>query len=1696
MKKENGQGAPSSRGGAGAYIEGELGALYLLPLLSGSEARGAPGSSITRVSFQGVSEGFALDDLVVHGSSPTGETLLEVQSKRTITFARRDAVFKEVCSQIASATPHDSVAEQNHLLAVATQRTSHRISGPYQDVLEWARAVTSAEAFFNRLTLKGVANDVMREFVESFRANLVSAGIKDDQDIIWRILRRFRILEFDFEAGASQARLNALYVARHALAPEDAHRAEGLWSALIDLALQAAKVGGSIDRESLRSQLVSRGFRLAGDRHFAQSRAKLEEMSRHALAEIDQAVSGVQLPRIGLVAAVNEARDSHRFVEIRGNAGVGKSSLLRQIADRISLESRIIVLDPVGTPDGGWAALASLLGVTETAKDFLCDLVVSGGAVLFIDSLEMFVDPGKRRTVNDLLREVSALSGFSVVVTARSDFGADGDTWLSTEALEAIGPSERVEIGEIDEAEVSVLSAQAPELRALLSPDHPAAPIARNLYRLSRLVRVEDTAVLRTEASLAAHWWETGDGIDRRQVRAAQRILADLADAAISGRDHLILREDSVARSHLLRSSTLREERRRDHMVFYHDVLRDWAVGMLIHEAPDILDDLDLASPLPGNIARGVEFGGRFALEQDADSDRWLSLLARLSEPGVHSSWRRNVLLAILRSELGPRLLEQNSDALLCNGGKLLRDLCDLTLATDTVPLAAIIQSPVDAGINVKEKVPRSLRFAVSVASTRLMRWSVSHASSIPAPAMGSVVRLGLAQFPFNLDSSSHSSSVAMMFYEWLRTLERRERGALPPDFSELGDHQLRRLVSELRSLCLLMASHASSDTKSYLNDIGRHEFDKIKSARASSLLLAAVAPDELSALIERSLIDPEAGKHASRSFDHRSFSMRDSDYLPPSPAQPPFLDLLQAAPDVGLALVRRLTQHALQAESDSADLGTDGFELIFDNGPRFFSVSRSYLWSRGHAQDYSVASALMALEAWGHKRIEAGELPGAVVADILGPGDSFAAYLLVAVDLLLSHWPATREALVPFLSCPALLAADRSRSVHDQMDIGRAIGLRDEPSGRASLESLRGRPSRGVGLERALIGYLGEDVFSGQVRTRLEKAIRALGSYGEDADFGDPAFMGAHALNVLDSSNWENVDGGRAYRPPVAEAKHIERLEESRRGSARAMEIDAKVSMAITERARGSAALAREAALHAAGDLPDGTDPDYLKSRSTFLISAAMLVARDGDDPTLEEFEPWVRQAVRTTLEEEIQRRSTRSDEIQFNRPALATCALIFLWCRRRTSGDLYELIAMASRHDHCAAPAFKAAIDDVLSAEPRLLKSILRVGIGNCVYQWTAWDADPEEKLDFIRSRESKNRLAVEAEVVWLNGGIEPGWPAMLPEEPSPRRSLRIPSARGARDAERSEAESRPKSVMHADNQAAALWLTAICDAQKSEIEQWLPQVVHAYIDWTAIANGLGCEADAEFDQLPTEWNLAFCAIAASVLLEAGEEEFARYVGLIEGLPDQTFCDIAEALLLPADIWYFNSPGRSADRPVRLRERLAQRAIKLRSWNRSLRKDELSVDSQVAPFIAALFMNSHGLGTGTTSYLVPQVMERIDPLLTVLSPLSAGGPTPFVARCLLNTLNVRAVPRHLEFLISAVESWFQKMPEGSDMWIEAGIGRRIMEWLQAASDLDESILQRRHSLCARIDEIVGKLVALGVADAYDFERCLDRAR
>ncbi len=959
-------------------------------MLAEADPRGLPGVSIERIELQRAGEGHPLDDVVVHGITRTGEpATLEVQVKRTITFSPGDTVFKDVVGQLAQAFRTLDLAHHRHQFAVSTERTSFKITGPYQDVLRWAREVSSAAVFIGRINREKVGNDNMRAFVQTVRSHLLDAGCANDDETIWQVLRRFQILIFDYDAPGSQSLELALERARNLLEPSDATRASAFWKVLTETAIRAAASGGDLDRAQLLSEITRiNGFRLLGSPRNRMPRETLDEAAGLTAADLRGSIAGVTLARSSQLDAVREARDEGRYVEIRGDPGVGKSGLLGMLVDQTLNEAHTIVFTPERTLPGGWLAFKSALQIESGPEAFLADLASDGGAVLFVDSLDFFDDVDKRATVVDLIRVAASIPTFQVIVTARSDFGEDEPNWLPSETVTKLGRARPVLLEELGPEEIEELRAAAPSLSALLADDHPARAVARNLFRLARLLEVKgSTDQLRSEVDLIERWWTTADGPDTDR-RGRARLLVDLTDAILAGRDRLEVRATSSAVDALITSGTLRELDL-DRLAFRHDVLRDWGVAARLHGDLDKVNQLPLNRAAPVSLARGVELGARFALERSEDGQAWIEYVDRVSHDGAHASWRRWSLLAIVRSELAFTLLDRASAALMENDGALLRELIRTAIAVESRPLAeTLAEVGVEAG-----SIPAGIYGPTNRSWERLARWLLARQACLPLQGLPDVVELfqSLSASMFFADPII-TPRMAIALADWLDevedALDHRLSSADPPRFaSAFRNHDLQKLAGDVRQAFLLMAARVPERAQSYLCRLLRrrnpdHTIRDIMKFRGT---LAQAAPAELVELTLAGLIPKDDQKHRS-TIRNEAFTHLDSDFLPSSPSQGPFLDLLNVAPEHGLSLIRRLVDHAIAARSGGREPGDDGITLLLPTGPRVFPWSHSYLWSRQAGGCYAVASGLLALEAWAHARIERGNVPEQVVADLLGP--------------------------------------------------------------------------------------------------------------------------------------------------------------------------------------------------------------------------------------------------------------------------------------------------------------------------------------------------------------------------------------------------------------------------------------------------------------------------------------------------------------------------------------------------------------------------------------------------------------------------------------------------------------------------------------------------------------------------------------
>jgi len=1709
--------SPAAAGPSGALLEGHVGAQYLLPLLSGGEARGLPGVVVTRVAFQRAALNHPMDDVIVTGHDRQGRSAtLELQAKRTITFAASDKIFADVVALACRAAAKPEFDTTRYELAVAIARTSAKIEQHIQDVLKWARDYQDAKDFFRRLNQPGAAHQTMREFVDVFRDHMHKAGAVHDDAAVRRLLSRFQILAFDFEQPGSICTLLARERCALQLAPQDTGRAGELWDSLQQIALHVDAAGGDLDAPALRERLAAeRGYRLAGDRRLHVARERLAEAAESTLAAIDSRVHGLVIDRAGPVAAALSALEQGRYLEIRGAGGVGKSGVLKDLAQRIAVESRIIVVAPHRIPAGGWAALQAQLDCDANARELLTDLAGDGGGTLFIDGLDRFDDSGQRATVTDLIRAAAQVHGFRVVVTTRLDFDADARAWLPAHALQELREAPPLVIEELGDDEVSWLRDADPALAALLRPGHPAEKLVRNLYRLNRLARgvaAEDASPF-SEAQMALQWWTTGDSADATGRLERRRLLRSLAVHSLTSSAPMDVSTSPVYPITALTESGSLRALSSIIIEPAHDVLRDWAIGCLLYEEPNHTAAMPLDGPAPARLVRGVEVAARLHAELGSDAKAWQALLEQVSAPGAHGSWKRAVLLALVRSERAEDALNRCLPALARENAELLADLVRAAITLDSQPAA-----PIWAAFGADtSKLTDDFVAPRGPAWPKLITWSLAIGDRLPHGAVPQFVDLYNRWCMAFGGYDEISPLLVARLYAWLVEVEATRYPKASSFEASIFVEKVPGLSmtaaqeSDLRTAFLLWCKVRPADAESYLRGLANHRHRRILFRQLLSFVGTApyAAPQAMADLFLQALPDGD-GEDDRRSRMRDLFSTWDLEYFPASPARAPFLDLLQANKEHGLRLVRGVVAHAVRRRTSGVDPSDNRIEVPFPSGHRSFPWYRSYAWSR--SQDSNVvATALMALEAWAHLRIERGEPVQPVIDDVLGPEGSAAAYLLVAVDLMLSHWPKTRECLWPFAASAELLAMDRDRFAHEFVNDQYINGVHPEPAGAVTLESLRRRSSRRTPLDAVLsdFGLHGP----ADVREAMKHALRNEAALigppdSESRGMADPRFAAMSALNQLDITNYVSGGADADGRPtvryvlPVDEERLLVELQERAQRGGAEIAIRGRLMSALTAPPCPTQLLEQGVLWATRTDSPSQADPaederEWIE-RTRFIVAA--LVMRDGSRELKAAHSDWAHaQLAEAAMREPDDNGFAK--QLPHNAAAIAAIGFLATYRDDPELADLPRLLRLAARRDTGMASVLHAEKAAQRSLPSELTRSLVRLGLASAIYAETQRDDNDfgsiddyrahQQTLETARKEAEQTRLqsAVAAELHWLVGkGPEPYWPK-LPDPYPPKERPIIWLGKSPPRQRRSPA---PPRVFGLHARAAAQWLSLAVEFWRTSSPDLLCALVRHCWSWTAGANGVGCGPDEEPGELAFEWNDAYFAAALAAAVSLGEAGIEEYVlEPLAQLPEERFLDAAEAVLHALDQLWLNDSVVSACTAVSVRKALSQRLVATRSWRRLASERSVGIGIDAAGAVAAMFMGQHEIGRGPRCYVRPPGAARANLLLPVLTQLveEAAGST-FVAIAFLGLLEVEPHADRLTFMARGVLAWWSAQGANTEFWVDYGVGRRLCNWIDKTvlgASVSQTVLDS-----AELTAIVDILVQCGTPLARALEERL----
>jgi hypothetical protein len=656
---------------------------------------------------------------------------------------------------------------------------------------------------------------------------------------------------------------------------------------------------------------------------------------------------------------------------------------------------------------------------------------------------------------------------------------------------------------------------------------------------------------------------------------------------------------------------------------------------------------------------------------------------------------------------------------------------------------------------------------------------------------------------------------------------------------------------------------------------------------------------------------------------------------------------------------------------------------------------------------------------------------------------------------------------------------------------------------GAASLDSLKKYPWRRQMFDHLIgqYGAFGPTELRETLNKLLRQAAARLGPPSEQSALDDPALMAVHALNLLDPGNWPEVsvvgdDGtqttARQYVPPEAEKQHFDRLQQGARDWQMAANMQAAIGLALDDPSRSSPAFAAEAVAWAQSVAPtlegDDTDAEWMREEAVF--SAAMIAMRDGDAEQRSHCAVWARGVFAQALQTKDDAAHRFRSGLRFNPTAIAFVGMIHSLRDAPTADHVRALLEVAARDNPAAAHGFGVAASTLAAIDERLRRAILRCAFAAAIKPTRHWEVPEEESAARADRHRQRVQAALNAELAWFAGEHpEPEWPAFPPVSTSTRRRRIIlgPQQREAAPTRRAPPEE------YTDHQAAALWLRAAAALADVTTRPWLREMVRAYVQWTAAANGAGLTQDEEIANEPTEWNDAYYGLLAKCLpgLESQDIDAIALTPIIS-LPDEPFFDVVTGFLRSLDAVFFNEHGLQAQDLVRIRSVFARRLIATNGWHHLAGSGSASVEVHIGPAIATFFFNDHDRFQPTKCYLFPRAIDRVDPFLPLLETLVESGPSFLTALITLNLLEVSPKPCHLPFIVVAAHVWLKSYSDSAPFWIDSGMGHRVCALIDVIWRREPVLFNRAQTLRNDVDQLLAALVRIGVAEAARLERAL----
>jgi hypothetical protein len=1059
--------SPFSTGGGGTVFELKVESSLLAVLLVGGHVPGFDRALIQELHLQSEHLGYATDDALVLAIDGNGRRRRQLWAvKHEVKFTKADDAFREV---IADAWTDFSDPKRFDCDRDAIILATSPVPSTYKHLftlLEFARAASNAEDFIAKVNRKGVVSKKSREYlrvIQELCEHTAARAVSNYE--LWRLIRCFHVISFDFDQTASQdeARFKTLLAIA---ARPNTKTGDELWNNIFEWMAERNPRAGSFTRDSLpvewqyASSSVEWQFESGAIHRLVEHSADLQRRIKTSLGP------NLHLERQDITEQLSLAFLNERFTLVTGAAGIGKSAAAFVALHKVLAGAPLFIFQAAEFARDNLDQALADLRIPEPLSRISALFALYPRKFILIESIERLLESTNREALFMLLARLAEDPTWRVVLTCRYQAAPMvKDAFLTPLGLSCF----EIAVPLLADEELDQVIENVPGLRRVVS-DSRTRELLRNPWFLDKACSIDWNSESATrpldQQRLREVLWRqvvvqenvrTG-GIHRQR----ERCFRDIALRRARSLQSFVAVEpgEEAAVQALVADELLVEEPGTHRVAPAHDVLEDWALvrwvsetfGTNREEFPQFFETLGHELPIRRSYRQWLQE----ALAAEAVAEIHLFVDSVLGTTNIESYWRDETLVSLLLSDEAPRFLEDHEDRLLANEKRQLQKVIHLLRVACKKPNPSFgLPEPLlgkefgdiylvphgKAWGAVIRLIHRNLAsFAWSdlpLILGLLEDWQTAINPQHPSPDAAREAGLIALHYWNNLENDWHMEDVLKRLASVLLGAPQ----AIAGEFESL-------LRSEYEG-----EPGLEGDRRHYRREIlGKKILTTLEGWAACRFLPRAVAD-----FAEKEWgIDSAVGG----SSPHRRYIPGDLDaffglptglrteYFPPSAWHGPVLPLLQGNSDVGMDLVLKLanvaTERFVMIGLDRK-YGQSPIQVRIDFGagvsctqwasPRLWMLSR-----QGMPGPNVLESALMALEQWLLDRAKAGQDLRDITRHLILRSNTVAITAVVA-SVAMAYPKSVGDTILGIISTRELFELDLRRYVQDHHSVSALFG-------------------------------------------------------------------------------------------------------------------------------------------------------------------------------------------------------------------------------------------------------------------------------------------------------------------------------------------------------------------------------------------------------------------------------------------------------------------------------------------------------------------------------------------------------------------------------------------------------------------------------------------------------------------------------